>query len=220
MLVRAVTLGIDHDGIDELRQIYAFDNTDQFFKRYVTWDDARLMLHFDDQAKPGTLCGQLLGRLQRRELHKQIYSERLQELADPEVRAILLAISEPANNALRARIEAAVAEILKDQLQIDVDKRTVIVHGFNIDSVRTTSRNDEASIMIARSPKPQPFEEYSPLFQSIKEGYADGAVEVYAPIQWDTRADRKQIRNKLLEPIHKVLGRLAKEHAAKANSHG
>lgn len=211
MLVRAITLGIDHDGLDELRQVYAFDNSPEFFSRYVKWDDARLLLRFEDEAKHGTLCGDLLGRLQRRQLHKQVYSERLQDLADPEVRAKLLSIGEPANVALRGKIEAAVADILNHHLNKGVDKSIVILHGFNVQSVRTTSRNDEASIMIARTSEPQPFEEYSALFQSIKEGYADGAVEVYAPVTWETRAERKKIRNQLLAPIREAIKRLTKE---------
>jgi HD superfamily phosphohydrolase len=211
MIVRAIVLGIDHDVIEELREIYTFDNSEDFYKRYVTWDDARLQLRFNEQAKAGTLCGQLFDRLQRRELHKQVYSKRLQDLADPEIREKLLAINHPANDALRARIEQAVAKLLQQHLKTDVNSSTVIVSGFNVQSVRTTSRNDEASIMIAQSPTPQPFEEYSALFQSIKEGYADGAVEVYAPIQWETRAERRRARNQLLEPIHEAIERLTKE---------
>ena len=65
--------------------------------------------------------------------------------------------------------------------------------------------------MIARSPEPQPFEEYSALFRSIAEGYTDGAVEVYAPIIWGTRSDRRRIRDSLREPIRVLIERLVKE---------
>jgi uncharacterized protein len=210
MIVRAITLGIEQDGLEELRQIYTFDNSADFFKRYVAWDDARLLLNFDDGAKAGTLCGGLLGSLQRRNLHKQVYSERLQDLADPEVVARLLAITDPANGALRMKIEEAVAELLRQHLHIDINKCIVILNGFNVQSVRTTSRNDEASVMIARAPSPQPFDEYSALFQSIKEGYADGAVEIYAPVIWETRADRRKVRNLLLEPVRETIVNLTK----------
>jgi HD superfamily phosphohydrolase len=215
MIVRAIILGIDEDGLDELRAVYAFDNSDEFFERYVEWDDARLMLAFGDgdTARPNTLCGKLFGSLRRRVLHKQVYSKRLQDIADPEVCEKLLAISNPKHDGLRKQIEEAVAGILEKYLEIEVDKRLVIVHGFNIQSVRTVSRNDESSITIAGTPEQtkQPFEEYSALFRSIKEGYTDGSVEVYAPITWETRADRRRIRDRLREPIQKAIMKLTEE---------
>lgn len=201
MIVRAIMLGIEVDAIGDLEKIYAFDNSADFFTRYIKWDDARLMQTFDSVAKPESKCGALFTRLQRRELLKQVFSLRLQDLADPDVRKRLLSISKPANDALRKSTEAAVAEILKEQLGINVDPAFVILHGFNVESVKITSRNDEASIMIATQPQPQPFEEYSSLFQSIREGYADGSVEVYAPVTWETRAERRKIREKLRDPI-------------------
>jgi hypothetical protein len=78
------------------------------------------MLEFGTM-KPATLCGQLLNRLQRRELHKQIYSKRLQDFDDPEVRAKLLAISKPENDVLRGRIEEAIGEVLTKHLKLEVD---------------------------------------------------------------------------------------------------
>ena len=159
MIIRAIMLGIDEDGLTVLREIYTFDNTPKFFETYVGWDDARLLLRFDDEAQPDTSCGRLLGRLRRRELLKQVYSERLQDLRDPEIREKLLAISRPEHDGLRLKIEEAVTEILKEHLKVDLDKRLVILHGFNIQSVRIASRNDEASIIIASVPEPTPFED-------------------------------------------------------------
>jgi hypothetical protein len=210
MIIRAIVLGIEEDKFEDLRAIYAFDNSDEFFQQYTSWDDARLMLTFDARARPGTLCGGLFARLQNRELLKQVYSERLQDLPEPNIRERLLAISKPENDTLRKKIEEAVAQLLTEHLKVDVDPRLVILHGFNIQSVRTTSRNDEASIMIDAPGQPQPFEDYSALFQSIKEGYADGSVEVYAPIEWDTRSDRRQIRDKLRDPIRETIESVTK----------
>lgn len=76
---------------------------------------------------------------------------------------------------------------------------------------RTTSRNDEASIMIDNRPEPTPLEQYSPLFQSIQEGYADGSIEVYAPVDWETRAERRRFREKLHEPIRSEIESITKE---------
>jgi hypothetical protein len=117
-------------------------------------------------------------------------------------------------------MEQAVADILQRELRIELDADFVIVHGFNIQSVKTTSRNDEASIMIDARPEPKPLEQYSPLFQSIQEGYADGSIEVYAPMNWETRAERRKSREKLREPIRSAIESIAKkvlpQHAQQA----
>jgi hypothetical protein len=102
-------------------------------------------------------------------------------------------------------------------LDFQIDNRLVIVHGFNIQSVRATSRNDESSINIATEPKAMPFEEYSALFQAISESYADGSVEVYAPVTWETRAERRRIRNKLRDPIDEVVNGLIKDALSDGN---
>ena len=66
--------------------------------------------------------------------------------------------------------------------------------------------------MVAGSPKPQPFEEESPLFSSINEGYAEGSIEVYAPITWETRSERRRTIEALRQPIKEAIETIAKTH--------
>ena len=77
--------------------------------------------------------------------------------------------------------------------------------GFDIQSVRTSSRNDETSIMVIRGNGPRPFEQESSLFASINEGYAEAYVEVYAPVTWDSRAARQTLRATLEKPIRECI---------------
>lgn len=154
-------------------------------------------------------CGVPYGVFDLHQLHRSFTLIGVQDEKDIAIEPD--GVSEPENDELRGKIEASVAELLRNELKVDVDKRIVILHGFNIQSVRASSRNDEASIMIACAPRPKPFEGYSPLFQSIKEGYADGEVAVYAPVNWETRADRNKIRQKLREPIHQLIENLTIE---------
>lgn len=125
---------------------------------------------------------------------------------------LLLDVSKRSRGAFRKELEKAIARIIKEQHLGDVDPRLVIVHGFDIKSVRTSSRNDESSIMVAHSPKPQPFEDESPLFSSINEGYAEGSIEVYAPIAWETRSDRQRARKALRQPIKEAIEAIAGTH--------
>ncbi len=212
MIVRAIVLGIEEDGLDDLKRIYAFDNSDAFMQHYTEWDDGRLLHAFDKRARPDTLCGEFLYRLQCRQLHKQVYSQRVDQLAsgEPQARERLVAIGKQENEDLRKRLEAEIAKILEQHDCGTIDSRCVIVHGFDIQSVRTSSRNDEAGIMVVRANGPRPFEQESPLFASISEGYAEAYVEVYAPVTWDTRADRQKLRSSLERPITECIESICK----------
>jgi len=205
MIVRAIVLGIEVDELDDLRAVYTYDNTADFFRRYTALDDARFMFQFDATAKPGTHCGDLLTRLQRRQLHKRVFSARLDEFGDAQRRPVLQDISKPSSISMRERAEASVADVLSRHLQCKLDPLEVIVHGFDIKSVRETSRNDEAAIMIARSPRPVPFDQDSTLFASIDEGYAEACVEVYAPVTWETRTERSRLLKAMREPLQEAI---------------
>ena len=212
MIIRALTLGIEDDQLADLREIYTFDNSSTFFDRYAKMDDAATLLRFADPTNRNTLCGSMLGRLQVRQLHKQVYSERLRDFGEAKVNNLLLDVNKPSCDALRKELEKAVADVLREQGCGTIDPRLVIVHGFDIKSVRTSSRNDEGSIMVAHSQKPKPFENESPLFASINERYAEGCVQVYAPVSWPTRSDRKRMQASLTQPIREAIESTAKTH--------
>lgn len=212
MIIRALTLGIEDDHLADLRDIFTFDNSPTFFDRYATMDDDAILLRFADADKQKTLCGSMLVCLQARQLHKQVYSERLRDFGEAKVNNLLLDVNKPSCDALRKKLEKAVADVLREQRCGTIDPRLVIVHGFDIKSVRTSSRNDEGSIMVAHSQKPKSFEDESPLFSSINERYAEGCVEVYAPVSWPTRSDRQRIKASLHQPIREAIESTAKTH--------
>lgn len=134
----------------------------------------------------------------------------MEKFAEVEVRVKLLKIGgkakndeeRRANDALRKKIESALADILTAQFHEKVDPREVIVHGFDIQSVRTTSSNDEAGIPIATRGTPVFFHDESALFASINESYTEGFVEVYAPapVAWSDRTRRSKFL-KALSPL-------------------
>ena len=221
MIIRAIELGIEHDQMDGLRWIFTYDGSEQFFCRYVALDDARFLFQFDSCAKPGTKCGDLLSRLQTRQLHKRVFSARIEEF-DKDIRHKLQDISKPENAGPRREVERSVAAKLEEELaqlnkKLNIDPLEVIVHSFDIQSVREMSRNDEAAMMIACRPRPLPFEEYSTLFASIKEGYDTWIVEVYAPITWDTRTERSRILRAVAEPLRAAISAAIKDAIQKGD---
>jgi HD superfamily phosphohydrolase len=208
MLVRAIILGIEVDKIDELQRLYSYDGSGAFFENYVKWNDHRLLASFDAVSCPDTYCGRMFHRLENRQLHKRIYSVRIRDLEDLDVAAVLLELGKKQNDTLRSGMEKQISEKIREHLKQEVDPHKVIIHTFDINSVRSSSRNDEMSIQVLNRRGPKPFEEASTLFESIDERYErykEGFVEVYAPVSWEARADRSKAVRALHEPIREIL---------------
>ena len=208
MIVRAIRLGIDKDDITDLRRLYSYDASAQFIENYSKWDDASFLMRFADDSSPQTRCGELLQRLRHRRLLKRVFSSQIKDFADPSLRDLLSKLDSPANDDLREKLESAIAGILSRQTEEQPRADFIIAHAYTIKSVRTTSRNDEAGIMVARHPRPRPFEDESALFASINEGYTEGYLDVYAPISWDPSTDKKRMRRELEKPIREAIENL------------
>lgn len=202
MIVRAIMLGIEKDDIADLRKLYSFDGTEGFVSNYMAWDDARFIESFGS-ANAKTRCGEMLRRLRERKLLKQVFKARIREFQS-EATETLLALPLRNLDGLRVEIEKGIAQVLTDQTKQAIDADFVIIHAFDIKSVRETSRNEEAEILVATSP-PRRFTDESTLFASINEAYVDQFIEVYAPVSWETRADRKKVKRDCQEPIKSLI---------------
>jgi len=201
-ITRAIVLGVEEDDNSELRKLFSFDNSEEFVNRYLKWDDALFMTRFasEDSSK----CGQLLSMLRQRKLLKRVFNCGSSDF-DPEIREVVMAIGKKENDALRKNIEKEIAEILHKNTKKPVESHYVIIHSFDIKSVRETSRNDEEGILIARDPQPIQFTDESTLFRSINEGYIDQFVQVYAPVEWATPTDKRKLRRECREEIKKAI---------------
>ena len=210
MLIRSITLGIDIDQIEELKKIYTYDGTPDFVREYLAWDDSKFLVTFTDDKFEGKYCHDLLTRLNERRLFKEIYKEPIKEL--PEIcRDPLLNISRPENRKIRAELERKLWEIVSKTVNENSsckllcnpdDPRLLIIHSYTIKSVRTQSRNDEASIPVDRTPKGlSTFEEASMLFNSINEGLSQAFVDIYAPVSYDSPVNKKKLKKSLHDLI-------------------
>jgi HD superfamily phosphohydrolase len=210
MLTRAIVLGIEQDCIKELKRLYEFDNSDRFYSNYCRWDDSQFFCAFGNGDYRGTLCGRLLQRLVKRHLLKQVFAEHIRNFTDPRVKDALMRLCKPDNREVRNSLEAELAKALSKCLGVKVDRRFVIVNAFDIKSVRTTSRNDEGSILVAKVPDPVAFEEESYLFKSINAEYTEGSVEVYAPTDWSNHTERGRLQGRLRGPVLDVIKAISK----------
>jgi HD superfamily phosphohydrolase len=217
MIGRAILLGIQEDNLDDLRSLYEFDNTHEFIRNYQKWDDARFMETFCPAhgQPPGKKCGEVLRRLRERNLLKQVFSERIENL-DARIREVVRELPSPKRDGPRSAIEKEVADFLSKELSKKpeseevIDPGLVIVNAFDIKSVRETSRNDEEGILVNDGPTPKTFTEASTLFKSINEAYGDQFVEVYAPIRWPDPAKKDESRDNWKGHIREIIDRNCK----------
>jgi HD superfamily phosphohydrolase len=175
MLARAIQLGIEADGIEELDRLYRFEHHNEaFFRNYQKWDDARFLREFsDEQRYAGKLCHELVRRLTDRRLLKLVFSDRIDRFSGL-VRESLPRLMKPDQAPVRGKFEAVVADAVDTNVHGDpINKKLVAVNAFDIKSVRVMSRNDEAGILVDRPGGPRPFEEESALFRSISLGYSE-----------------------------------------------
>ena len=204
MIVRAIVLGIEHDEIPDLKRLYVFDNSANFFKNYLKWNDARFLFTFGENGKTGSKCKDLTQRLIRRDLLKRIFQLPAKEF-DPDSTEKLMAIGKKENVDVRRRIEKDIAKLIRKQIGASVEPEFTILHAYQIQSVRTSARNNEAGILVEKEDLPGKFEDESVLFSSINEELSNEYVEVYAPVHWPTRVDREKSVKALKEEIKEII---------------
>lgn len=209
MVVRAITLGIEEDKIDTLQSLYSYDGEESFVANYIGWDDARFLLAFGDATLNGSYCQDLVRRLSERRLLKEVFQDRVSHLPES-CRERITKISQTTNRSARRELECRIAEVIqKAGVPLDCKLKDptnlVVAHSFSLKSARAQSRNDEGSIMIHTVPDPTPFEEESDLFRSINEKMNDPHFAVYAPVVYHSPGERRELHNKIKEPIVRCL---------------
>ena len=143
-------------------------------------------------------------RLENRQLYKRIYNVRIRDLENPAVGAALLELGKKSNDERQGSLEQQIADKIRELLNQGVDPHEVIIHTFDINSVRSSSRNDEMSIQVLNRRGPKPFEEASTLFESIDEKYKEG-LSRFTPRCSGRHEPTDRRRYGLDEPIREIL---------------
>jgi uncharacterized protein len=205
MILRAITLGIESDENAQLAKLYCFDNSAAFYENYLRWNDVKFLLEFGEKGQPGARCTELIQRLISRNLLKRVFYASVKEFP-AECKETLISVGKREYAELRKKIEKEIAAAITSELNERIEPDFTILHAYQIKSVRESSRNDEASILVGKSPNPPgKFEEESVLFSSINERFSDQYVEVYAPISWRDHAERNRLLNKLTAHLKDVI---------------
>ena len=203
MLTRAIVLGVEADGVEELRELYTYDGSDEFTRRYAEWDDWRLLQALTHERLRGKLCHLLLDRLRRRILHKQVFATSLRELPAHQREALL-----SMDDAMRGAVEKAASEVISKHYGVDQDPRTVICHVYTVKSVRTQSRDETGEVLVSDPKGPVPFVQRSALFRSIDESESEAEICIFAPVQWTTEESKRKLTAALGQPLTEEIARV------------
>lgn len=200
MIIRALILGVLADEIPELGELYRFRQGPAFAKRYLEWDDGKLLERVS-HSHEGTRCHALIQRLLQRRLLKRVFHSSLSAFSD-QARLYLAGLKAEESKETFRSIEAQIADL------IPAEANFTILHIYTIKSVREQSRNDERSILISRD-TPSPFEEVSTLFSSIDEKMNEHFLAVFAPLDDDDEARRRRRISELEPKISEIIERAA-----------
>lgn len=211
MLIRALKLGVQVDGIPFLRDLYVYSPEPTYAENYLAWDDNRLTQALLAPEHADTQAGRLFRSLHDRILHKRVCQVPVSDLPP----AALIPSSEDFV-AFRPKLEAAFADWLSTRTGVVIDPAHVIVHSYAIDSARKQSRNSEGSILVcADGGNPRVFEQESTLFRSIDEKNKEEFVECYAPVGAIDRKKRIDMADEARDFLVKSLTQLLPRHGAR-----
>ena len=201
MIVRGIELGISHDKITWLKELYAFEDNDAFLENYLSWDDERLIKALLGDSVPQGYAKEMFERLVNRNLFKQICRLNFNDF-DPVAKAALLSLPPADAKRLERQIESAVASVYTE-----FDENLVLARVLRQKSVAST----EGSVLVICDDGTVPeFREKSTLFRSIDSAIHDQFIDIYAPVAWKDDSDRAVRKERYQTEIFSLLNDLLK----------
>lgn len=177
MIGRAISLGIDHDGIGWLKKLYSYDGSIEFINEYLTWSDDRLTIKILEEA-PDTYVRSIFQRLAERKLLKCILDVTAKDFTDAQSRMLIFAD----DNNFKDDLERMIAERWK------LDPNLVICNRVTFKSAVKT----ESEVSVLHPGRPRLFREESTLFSAVNQAIQEERFQVYAPVEYTDERDKKR----------------------------
>ncbi len=205
MIERAIFLGIEKDGIGWLRDLYAYDGTEEYLKNYVSWTDDRLITKILEEPA-GTRVNSIFRRLVERRLLKCILNVNQNDFADPAARMMVFAESDKFHTALEGMIA--------DHFKID-EKDLVICKLVTFPSAVKT----ESQVLVVEPGRnPSHFLQESVLFGAVNQAILEQRFQVYAPVTYRDERDKNKRSREFREEILGMIGKLSEQQGSGSQS--
>jgi hypothetical protein len=197
MIGRAISLGIESDGVGWLKSLYSYDGTIDFIKEYLTWNDERLTVKILEE-RPDTYVCSIFRRLTERRLLKCILDLTAKEIEDPQTRMFVFA--EERDEAFHAALEGLIADRWR------FDRNLVICNRITIKSAVKT----ESEVTVLHPGRPRLFREESTLFGAVNQAIQEDRFQVYAPAEYTDQRDKNRQSREFYTEILDMIARTAK----------
>jgi uncharacterized protein len=145
MLVRALELGVRHDNIKFLKDLYEYNpNSPDYIRNYLSWNDRRIISQILSEENASTVAADLFRRLTERRLFKEIAKISLREILEETGETDF----EKVFPSIRAELEDSIASELKRKGYSEIKSHLVIAHYYRIENIRKQAANSETAIRI------------------------------------------------------------------------
>ncbi len=200
MIVRAIELGMEIDGHQWLKDLYNYEDNDEYRENYLSWNDEKLLLRMVDDSTPKGPSKTIFQALVARTLFKEIFRIKYNEL-DLLPKNALLSLGAAKKKEITRGIEHAIADNHRD-----LPEEFIIVALFSQKSAGQT----EGSVIVKKADGAlREFRDESTLFGSIDTTTQDQELAVFAPQDWKDdvkKAQKKEeYRQELLPLINDYL---------------
>ena len=207
MIERAISLGIEKDGISWLRDLYAYDGSEEYLKNYVSWTDDRLITKILEEPAE-TRVNSIFRRLMDRRLLKCILNVNKNDFSDPAARMMVFAESDEFHKPLEAMIA--------NHFKIDEDDLVICKLVTFPSAVKTESQ----VLVIEPGKQPSYFHQESALFGAVNDAILEQRFQVYAPVVYREERDQNKRRREFREEILVMIGKLATQPNASNSAPG
>ncbi len=202
MMTRAIRVGIEEDDIPILKNLYVFEDVDDYVTEYIKWDDDSLTREILKNF-PKTKAESLFSKLRKRELYKEVYREPLETIANPEL------MLEGPNDDEVVKLEGLIAD------ELNFEPWEIMVNIFNKQSLIKPKEGALARLLLAQKKdpkKPVEFVNVSTLYSKTEEETSKKFLAVYIPpFEFSNEADKKikikEYNEKISGVIATVFGR-------------
>lgn len=204
MIIRGIELAVN-EGLDEVKNLYTYDGSYVFLKRYYSYHDESLMSLI--QKNGGPLSKKIFERLHNRKLFKLVHSRRVSEIEGAKLKDKYSNLN--TNGALKRELEKKIAEKLKTNPEFVIIKIVDIKNP--IWSPQGYSIKDQTILVKLKDKPDKEAEQIGDIKWSIfnfKGGFGSPEIQVYAP--YDALTDmhgekREKEKKKIDDIIAKIL---------------
>lgn len=205
MIGRAISLGIEVDGIGWLKDLYSYDGSLTYVKEYLDWNDERLTVKILEESSD-TYVRSIFERLTKRRLLKCIFDLTAKDFSDPLSKLLVFAD----NDGFHVGLEKQIGDRWK------FDPHMVICNRVTFKSAVKT----ESEISVLYPGKPRYFSEESTLFSDVNQAINEQRFQVYAPAEYKDERDKKRLAHEFCTEILGMIGSIANAEPSGAATGG